>query len=143
MTTAEAGGHHPGDAGFALVEMLVALSILSLVGLTLARFQTFQLRGSSSIALAAGARIEADNRIVDALVMPRAPTQPVEGESENLGRRWHWAMQPAPPPEPALTPDLVSIEVQVRAAAGGPVLARRIVLRPRILGGEDPAGRPA
>lgn len=142
MTAADAERPNPDDAGFALVEMLVALAILSLVGLTLARFQTFQLRGGTSITLAAGARIEADNRIVDALVMPRAPTRPIEGESENLGRRWHWAMLPAPPPEPALTPNLVSIRVEVRSAAGGPLLAERMVLRPILLG-EELARRPA
>lgn len=130
------------EAGFALVEMLVAMAILSLVGLTLARFQTFQLRGTNSVGLAAGARIEADNRILDSLVMPNAPTRPIEGNSENLGRIWHWTIIPSAPPDPALTPNLVAINVQVRAAAGGPVLASRTVLRPIRLG-EPGRQRPA
>ena len=147
MTAAEAGA---GDSGFALVEMLVAMAILSLVGLTLARFQTFQLRGAAAVGLAAAARIEADNRIVDALVQPLAPAA-AEGTSANLGRRLYWTMVPAPPPDPALTPDLVSITVAVREEPGGRVLARRTVLRPKNLldgrgdGRQDGAvaGRPA
>jgi len=135
------------EAGFALVEMLVAMAILGLVGLTLARFQTFQLGGTTSVTLAAAARIEADNRIIDALILPQAPATLIEGENNQLGRHLHWTIGPAPLPGPALPPGLVAIEVRVQAAAGGPTLARRTVLRPAmhasVRAQSRPEGQPA
>lgn len=130
MTAAEPP-QRAGEAGFALVEMLVAFAILSLVGLTLARFQTLQLNGAVRIGRAAAAAIEADNHIIDAIMLPQAPEVPLSGTSDNFGRQWHWTLTPGPPPDPMLTPDLVAIEVRVAATDGGPALATRQVLRRR------------
>lgn len=125
------------EAGFALIEMLVAMLLLSLVGLTLARFQTFQLAGTASVAAAAAARLEADNKVIDVLAAPEAPAGPESGVSENFGRQWQWTVEPAPPPDPALMPDMVVVRVSV-GAPGGPALVSRTLLRPRSYGG-DPA----
>lgn len=127
-----------GEAGFALVEMLVAMLLLSLVGLTLARFQTFQLAGTASVAAAAAARLEADNRVVDVLAAPEAPAEAQSGVAENFGRQWQWTVEPAPPPDPALMPDMVEVRVSV-GPAGGPMLVHRTLLRPRSYG-EDLGG---
>jgi type II secretion system protein I len=120
------------DAGFALVEMLVAMVLLSLVGLTLARFQTFQLAGTASVAAASAARLEADNRAIDVLAMPAAPTGEESGTSFNAGREWAWTVTPGPSPEPELMPDMVTVRISIRATPGGPVLAARQVMRPRL-----------
>lgn len=119
------------EAGFALIEMLVAMVLLGLVGLTLARFQTFQLAGASNIALAAAARLEADNRAVDILMADAAPRTIESGTSANAGVDWHWTATPGPSPDQALMPDMVTVEVGVSATPGGPPLARRLLLRPR------------
>ncbi|MGL6044659.1 MAG: type II secretion system minor pseudopilin GspI [Sandaracinobacteroides sp.] len=119
------------EAGFTLIEMLVAMVLLSLVGLTLARFQSFQMRGAAGLAVSAGARLEADNRAVDVMVAPAAPAATESGTSENAGRTWHWTVTPGPPPDPALMPDLVRVEIAVGLAPDGPPLAVRSVLRPR------------
>jgi type II secretion system protein I len=126
------------EAGFALIEMLVAMLLLSLVGLTLARFQTFQLAGTASVAAAAAARLEADNRVIDVLAAPEAPTAPESGISENFGRQWHWTVEPGTVPDPAMMPELVLVKVSVGTVAGGPALVSRTVLRPRSYGA-DPA----
>lgn len=131
-----AAGPGATDAGFALIEMLVAMLLLSLVGLTLARFQTFQLAGTASVALAAAARLEADNQVIDVLAAAQAPEGPQAGTSENFGRQWHWTVQPGPPPDPALTPDMVLVNVSVGMAAGGPALVSRTLLRPRSYGAD-------
>lgn len=123
----------PAEAGFALIEMLVAMLLLSLVGLTLARFQTFQLAGTASVMAASAARLEADNRVIDVLAAPDAPTGPESGISENFGRQWQWTVEPAPPPDPALMRDLVLVKISV-GPAGGPVLVSRTLLRPRSYG---------
>ncbi|MCG2842734.1 type II secretion system protein [Sandaracinobacter sp. RS1-74] len=121
-----------GEAGFALIEMLVAMVLLSLVGLTLARFQTFQLAGTASVAAAAAARLEADNKVIDVLAALQAPTAPESGSSANLGREWHWTVEPGPPPDPARMPEMVTVRVSISATAGGPPLVSRTLLRPQL-----------
>ncbi|MFN7400598.1 MAG: prepilin-type N-terminal cleavage/methylation domain-containing protein [Sandaracinobacter sp.] len=119
------------EAGFTLVEMLVAMVLLSLVGLTLARFQTFQLSGAANLATAAAARLEADNLAVDVLAAPGAPSGPTTGVGSNAGRTWHYSITPTQSPAPATMPDLVQVEIAVSLLPGGPVLARRTVVRGR------------
>jgi type II secretion system protein I len=116
------------EAGFTLIEMLVAMVLLSLVGLTLARFQTFQLSGAASLAASAGARLEADNLAVDVLAASSAPAAPVTGTSVNAGRTWHYSITPGPGPQQQLTPDLMQIDISVSLEPGGPAVATRTLL---------------
>jgi hypothetical protein len=111
--------------------MLVAMVLLSLVGLTLARFQTFQLAGAANLATAAAARLEADNLAVEVLAAPAAPTAPIEAEGTNAGRDWHTRITPGPSPDPATMPDLVTVDITVALAPGGAPVARRTVVRGR------------
>jgi type II secretion system protein I len=111
--------------------MLVAMVLLSLVGLTLARFQTFQMQGASGLAAAAGARLEADNRAVDVLAAPAAPLAAESGASQNAGRTWYWTQTPGPSPDPALMPDLVRVDIAISLTPGGAPVASRSVLRSR------------
>jgi general secretion pathway protein I len=133
-------GRVRGERGFTLVEMLVAMVLLSLVGLTLARFQSFQLMGAANLATSATARLEADNRAVDVLAAPAAPAVPETGTSQNGGRTWFWTVMPGPSPDPALLPDLVRVEIAVSAAEGGLPVATRSLLRSR--GASPVAARP-
>ncbi len=119
------------EAGFTLIEMLVAMLLLSLVGLTLARFQTFQLQGTASLAAAASARLAADNLAIDLLVAPAAPLSAESGVADVGGRQWHWQVTPAPAPDPVLMPDLVRLDIAVTGAEGGQPIATRSLIRPR------------
>jgi prepilin-type N-terminal cleavage/methylation domain-containing protein len=130
------------EAGFSLVEMLVAMLLLSLVGITLARFQTFQLQGTARLAMAAGAGIEADNLAVDLLSATDAPTRAFAGTRRNGGRDWHFAVAPGPSPDPALLPEMVSIVIEVAAREGGPALAVRRLMRPKTGAAPKPGARP-
>lgn len=125
----------PAEAGFTLIEMLVAMLLLSLVGLTLARFQTFQLAGTASVMAAAAARLEADNKVIDVLAAPQAPSGPESGISENLGRQWQWTVEPSEPPDSVLMRESVLVKVSV-GPAGGPMLVSRTLLRPRSYGSD-------
>lgn len=128
---AEAGFTPSAEAGFTLVEMLVAMLILSVVGLTLARFQTFQMHSTANLAMSAAGKLAADNLAIDLLVAPGAPTSPQSGAVEVGGRPWYWQVTPAPPPDPALMPDLVRLDIVVSAEEGGQPVATRSLLRPR------------
>jgi type II secretion system protein I len=119
------------EAGFTLIEMLVAMVLLSLVGITLARFQTFQLSGASGLALSTAARLEADNLAVDMLAAQGAPTAPTSGSSVNAGRTWHYSITPGPAPQNPLAADLVQIDIAVSLQPGGEPIATRSLLRSR------------
>ena len=62
------------QAGFTLLEMLVALSILSLAALTLVRLDGYTIRSTATLSGRAMAQIVADNRAVELLTDPTAPT---------------------------------------------------------------------
>lgn len=117
--------------GFTLVEILVALLLLGLVGLTLVRFQTFQIAGSGRLALAAGARLEADNKVVDFMAAAAPPASAEQGGTVNAGRTWYWSAIPGPSPDPAAMPDAVSIHIAIALTPGGPPLATRDIVRSR------------
>ena len=132
----------PREAGFALIEMLVAMLILSLVGLTLARFQSLQLTGTANIAAVSAARLEADNLAVDMMAMREAPTGRQSGESSNAGRRWYWQSATSGTPDPKRLPDMVRIEIGISGGPGQPVLVRREIMRPLIWPVEEGGSAP-
>lgn len=117
--------------GFTLVEMLVALLLISLVGLALAQFQTFQLSGTARLSTEAAARLEADNLAIDAIVAPKAPTSKVTGSSQNLGRTWYYSITPSSPPDPATFPGLVRLTITLSPTEDGSPLAVRQIVRPQ------------
>lgn len=62
------------SAGFTLLEMLVALSILALAALALVRLDAFTVRSSADLSLNALAAITAENVAAQMVSEPGAPT---------------------------------------------------------------------
>ncbi len=123
-----------GTAGFTIVEMLVAMLLLALVGLTLVRFQTLQLAGTSQLATTSLARLEADNRAVAFAATIDAPAGPMRGTSDNGGLRFHWTATPAPAAgDSPLLQDMVRIDISVALSENGAPVATRSLVRPRRL----------
>lgn len=115
------------EAGFTLVEMLVALALLSMVGLALVQFQTVQLGASTRLSAATLAGIEADNRMVDLLLAKNAPVEATSTTvSENGGRTWRVAQAVLP----AAKETAARIDVTIIDESGA-VLASRTLTRPR------------
>jgi len=105
------------DAGFTLIEMMVALAIFSLVALTLLKLEGTILRNSGEIEAQAMGQIVAHNMAVETLTDPRPPVLgKTEGVIDNGGRHWSWMRTAAITADPRL----VRVDIAVRDEAGRP-----------------------
>jgi general secretion pathway protein I len=79
------------EAGFTLLEMLVALAVFSLAALALVRLQGVTLRTAADLDSKALGQIVARNLMVEVQTDPIPPSVGQDdGNIENGGRRWHW-----------------------------------------------------
>ena len=116
----------PGEAGFTLIEMLVALAIFSLAALALLRLGGATATNSARLADRAIAQMVARNVAVEALTDPAPPPfGTVAGEAVNGGRRWRWTRNTTRSPEARIQ----QIEIQVSNETGGPGRASLTVFR--------------
>lgn len=101
---------HKAEAGFSLIELLVAVSILALVAVALLESQTQAITLTGKIEQRSLASIVAENRLNLALGLVEAPIPGVRsGAEEQLGLTFEWreTVRPAP------GNDLTIIEVVV------------------------------
>lgn len=114
------------EAGFTLIEMLVALAIFSLAALALLRLGGATAANSARLQDQAIAQIAARNLAVETLTDPEPPAfGTVTGETVNAGRRWVWTRTVARSPEPRIQ----QIQIRVVAAEGGPGQATLTIFR--------------
>lgn len=77
------------DRGFTLLEMLVALSIISIAALTLVRLDAYAVRTAGDLDETTMAGIVAQNRAVEIWTDPSPPTIGNSASSvSNAGRNW-------------------------------------------------------
>lgn len=91
------------EKGFTLLEMLVAVAVLSIAALALVRLDAFALRSAADLRAGDVARIVAGNKAVDILAGPAAPA--IGGAVEtvrNGGVRWRVTTATAPTADPSL-----------------------------------------
>lgn len=104
-----------GQAGFTLIEMLVALAVFSLAALALLRLEGATSANTARLQEQAMAQIVARNIAIETLTDPAAPAFGSEaGQAVNGGRRWSWARLVARSPEPRIQ----MITVTVRSQSG-------------------------
>lgn len=105
------------EAGFTLIEMLVALAIFSLAALALLRLDGFTVRSTADLADRSIARLVVQN---EAALLASAPSAPAEGSSartvENHGARFLVMTEVRAMPG---TDDRVAIVIVARPEAGG------------------------
>lgn len=115
-TPAFAGARSPQDErGFTLLEMLVALSIISIAALTLVRLDAFAVRTAGDLDESTMAGIVAQNRAVELWTDPAPPTI---GNSTarvaNAGRNWRVEQRVARTADDSL----LRIDLTVRPESG-------------------------
>lgn len=114
------------EAGFTLLEILVALAVFSLAALALIRLETASARGAAVLdrSMIAGmvARNVALAAVTDARPPPRGTSAGVEA---NGGRAWRWTRVVTPTGDERI----VRVDVAVRGDAPQ-VLARATMVRP-------------
>ncbi|MBC7987804.1 MAG: type II secretion system minor pseudopilin GspI [Sphingomonadaceae bacterium] len=99
------------EAGFTLLEMLVALAVFSIAALALLNLETVTLTNTTRIADRTIGQIVARNIAVEALTDPAPPAQGSEdGEEANGGRTWRWTRFTSGSPEPRILQIDVAIE---------------------------------
>lgn len=83
------GDAPPGEHGFTLLEMLVALSIISIAALTLVRLDAYAVRTAGDLDESSIAGIVAQNRAVELWTDPAPPTIGNNMATvANAGRNW-------------------------------------------------------
>lgn len=108
----------PPEAGFTLVELMVALAIFSLVALTLLKLEGTIVRNSGEIASQAMGQVVAHNMAVETLTDPRPPALgKAEGVTDNGGRHWSWTRTAALTADPRL----MRVDIVILGEDGSPV----------------------
>ena len=116
----------PREAGFTLIEMLVALAIFSLAALALLRLSGATAANGARLQDRAIAQTVARNVAVETLTDPEPPPfGSVSGEAVNAGRRWMWTRTTARSPEARVQ----QIEIRVTDVGGGPGQATLTIFR--------------
>jgi general secretion pathway protein I len=111
----------PRQAGFTLVEMLVALAVFSLAALALLRLEGATVSNTARLQDQALAQIVARNIAVETLTDPVPPAFGSEaGQAVNGGRGWNWSRLVARSPEPRI--QMITIIVRSQTGPEGAAL---------------------
>lgn len=103
-------------SGFTLLEMLVALAVLSIAALALVRLDAFTIRSTAQLDSDMVAGIVAANAAADVLTDPAPPTIGTSSEAvSNGGRAWTVAREVAPTGDDSV----LRIDILVSGADGG------------------------
>lgn len=104
-----------GEAGFTLLEMLVALAVFSIAALALLNLETVTVTNTTRIADRTFGQIVARNVAVETLTDPAPPAiGTATGAEVNGGRSWQWTRVTGPSPEARI----LQIEIAVVDEAG-------------------------
>lgn len=115
----------PGQSGFSLLEMLVALAVFSIAALALIKLQGASLMQTAELDSRLYSEIMVRNLAVEALTDPNPPSLgDTEGSASNAGRSFSWRRTTT-----ALEGgEILKVEVAVKQATGPEVTLT--VLRP-------------
>jgi general secretion pathway protein I len=114
------------DAGFTLIEVLVALAIFSLAALAMLRLQGAAMGTTARLDEKAVAAIVARNQAIAVTLQQQAlPLGSSSGEETNAGRRWRWTQSVTRGTDPRLQ----QIEIKVAGQEGDTAASLFVVRR--------------
>ncbi len=103
------------EAGFTLIEVLVALAVFSLAALALIRLESASVRGAVVLDRTLVATLVARDVALDAVTAGRAPALgETNGTEANGGRAWRWTRTVAATGDTAI----VRVDVAVQGPTG-------------------------
>ena len=105
------------DAGFSLIEVMVALAIFGLAAVALLRLQGVSLASAVTLSDRQYAAIVARNQALEAMLSLAPPTT-AQGRERAGRREWAWRRAVAPGPDPGTL--LIAVDV---TGDGGQVIA--------------------
>lgn len=108
------------DAGFSLLEVVVAIAVFSLAALAVMNVLGESSRNAAADEARLIAGIVAENRIAEAMTTRRPPQAgATRGTERAMDRDWDWEMRVAPSPDPRI----LRIDVSVRQAGNAAALS--------------------
>lgn len=108
------------DAGFSLIEALVALAVFATAGVALVMMHTQSVRAEAALEAKAFGNLVAQNLLVEAAAAQAAPPLGVsEGETNLAGVAWRWRQEVAA----TLDPQTRRVRVVVRGVDRSAVAA--------------------
>jgi general secretion pathway protein I len=117
------------ESGFTLIEVLVALAVLTIALAAVMRALSQSIDTSASLRDRTIAMWVAKNRLTIHQVERDFPAlDTTEGNVDMAGREWRWREQVLPAPG---EPDMRQIHIEVRAASGPQPLARLVGFLPK------------
>lgn len=121
MASSASAADRRGEAGFTLIEMLVALAIFSLAALALLRLSGATATNSARLTEQALAQTVARNLAVEVLTDPQSPPFGTQaGALTNAGRQWRWTRVVDRSPEARI--QLITIRVEGEQGTGAATL---------------------
>ena len=117
------------EAGFTLIEMLVALAIFSLAALALLRLEGATVSSTARLQDQALAQMVARSLAVEALTDPVPPALGERrGQAVNAGRTWLWARRTGRSPEPRILQIRIEVSSDRGSEAASLTLFRRTAI---------------
>ncbi len=116
------------ESGFTILEMLVALSVLSIAVLALVNLAGETIRNAGTIEDRMFANVVAENRAVEALTQFNPPAiGEARGTETSANRLWRWTRKVSLSPDP----EILRVDIAVTEQEGGQVLGAVTVFRGR------------
>lgn len=120
------GPRHRGATGFSLLELMVALAVFALVALALLNLSGENVRIAVVVEERVMAGVVAENRAVEAMLLPTARLGvPAAGRDAVGGREWRWTRATARTNDPSI----MRLDIRVQAAGTDQVIAEAQVFR--------------
>lgn len=106
------------DAGFSLVEAMVAVAVFALAGVGLVQLQTHSIDTFRRVEDRALAEMAGQEILATAITTRTAPPAGVEeGVLERAGRQWKWRREITPSVDPGVLQVTVAVQTQDGRAA--------------------------